>query len=369
MRVSIIGPAFPLRGGIAHHVYWLKKELSNRGHKVQVISFRKLYPTVLFPGKTVYDKSERKLEADALAVLDSMNPFSWLRAYRLIKTFAPDIVILQWWNPFFAPVTGILVRLLNRARLPCLMECHNVLPHERRVVDSGLIRFAFTPLNLFITHSQMDKNTLRTLASNASVWVAPLPTIEEFSSPSPPRKEGRTILFFGIVRKYKGLDVLLRAMPEVLRVIECNLIVIGEFYEPVETYHSLIRNLGIQDRVRIENRYIPNEEISICMNQADLLVLPYLSATQSGVARLAFLHGLPIIASNTGGLKEVVEDGQNGFLFEPGNAKSLAEKIIQYFQNDLGPQFTRYILTSRKEQSENIVDIIEKIAKRNSVDK
>lgn len=362
MKVTIIGPAYPLRGGIAHHVYWLWRELTRRGHIVQVISFKKLYPKFLFPGKTIFDESANKLDTAALPVLNPMNPLSWMAAHRNIKAFAPDLAIVQWWNPFFAPLTGSLIRLLKRAGVPCLMECHNVLPHERRFVDSVLTRFAFAPLQHFITHSQEERRNLLDFYPAANVRVAPLPTIEEFSGTERATRDGRTALFFGIVRQYKGLDVLLRAMPKVLEQVNCHLLVKGEFYEPEERYQELVRRLGIERNVTIENRYISNEEVSGLLNEVDLLVLPYLSATQSAVARIALLNGLPIIASNTGGLSEVVRDGDNGFLFEPGDFAALANRMIKYFNEGLGPRFSANILNNSAAPPPSVADVIEEIA-------
>jgi glycosyltransferase involved in cell wall biosynthesis len=243
-----------------------------------------------------------------------------------------------------------------------LLECHNVTPHESSLLDSVLTRFAFAPVHHFITHSREDKKNLLTVSPRAEVRVAPLPAIKEFYAGRQPARDGRTILFFGIVRKYKGLEVLLRAMPAVLRELDCQLVVVGEFYGPEAPYQSLVRDLGIQDHVRLENRYLANEEIPGCLDRADVLVLPYLSASQSGVARLALLHGLPIIASNTGGLSEVVQDGRSGFLFEPGDAEALAETIVRYFRGGFGPQFAKFIRTSSAEGSASVADVVEEMA-------
>jgi glycosyltransferase involved in cell wall biosynthesis len=368
MRITLVGPAYPLRGGIAHHVYWLKRELSSRNHEVQVISFRSLYPRLLFPGTTVFDASRLKLDAGGAAILDSLNPLTWLKAARAIKSFAPDAVVIQWWNPFFAPSMGTLARLLKRARLRCIMECHNVLPHERRAIDAPLLKYALSPADYLITHSTGDKKDAMEIAPGKAVEVAPLPTIEDFSGGASARRDGRTILFFGIVRKYKGLDVLLRAMPRALSEVDCRLIVVGEFYEPVEKYNRLIGELGLERSVTIENRYVANEEVPALFAAADVLVLPYLSATQSGVARIALANSLPIIASRTGGLSEVVIEKVNGLLFAPGDADALAECIIEYFKNGLGSAFAANLKSSLAAGEEpSVISVIEKMVAARSL--
>ncbi|PYP87592.1 MAG: glycosyl transferase family 1 [Blastocatellia bacterium AA13] len=337
MRVTIIGPAYPLRGGIAHHVFWLWKELTARSHAVQVISFKRLYPAFLFPGKVTTDASELKLDAEAEALLDPLNPLTWLRALNQTREFDPELVIIQWWNTFFAPVTGILSGLFEAAGIRVLLECHNILPHEDKWFDFALAGFAFLPVDRFITHSEADLNTLLTIRSDAVVRVAPLPSIDQFAGKSRPDRRGRNILFFGLVRKYKGLEVLLRAMPAVLARFDCRLRIVGEFYDPASPYRKLIEDLGLESRVEIEDRYIANEEVGSLFDWADVLVLPYLSATQSGVARIALSNRLPVIASRTGGLQEIIIDQVNGLMFSPGDERELAKALIRYFAEGLGP--------------------------------
>lgn len=363
MRVSIVGPAYPLRGGIAHHVYWLWRELTNRGHTVQVISFRKLYPGILFPGATQLDDSNLRLDPHALQILRPLNPATWLQAYRRVKAFSPDVTVFEWWQPFFGPLVGTLARLLRRSGVKCIIECHNVFPHEAGPLDRVLLKFALSPADHLITHSAKDREDLRDMLSGKEVSVSSLPTLEEFSSGQRRTRAGRTILFFGKVRKYKGLDVLLAAMPRVLSKLDCNLIIAGEFYDPIAKYQRLISKHHIENNVHIDNRYFPNEEVPAIFEKADVLVLPYLSATQSGVARIALSNGLPVIASNTGGLSEVVIDGVNGLLFPPGDSDALADRLVTYFTENLGTAFAKQIPTPSDHASEcRIVETIERFA-------
>ena len=362
MKVTIIGPAYPLRGGIAHHVFYLKKELGGRGHSVQVISFRKLYPGLLFPGQTELDRSASKLDANSSAILTSLNPITWARAFKAVKSFAPDIVIFQWWHPFFAPLAGTLARAFRRNGLKCILECHNVFPHDNAPFARLLLKFAAKPVNSFITHSASDRDDLLPFASGKTIGVAPLPVPSEFSGETKQTRSGRTILFFGMVRKYKGLDVLLRAMPKVLArqgCEDCRLLIAGEFYDSADKYLELIDDLGLKKQVDLDNRYIPNEEIAGIFAGADVLVLPYLNATQSAVARIALANSLPIIASRSGGLKEVVIENVNGLLFAVGDSAALAEQLISYFTNNLGPVFAENLRTSAGEVGNGVVNLIE----------
>jgi glycosyltransferase involved in cell wall biosynthesis len=362
MKASIIGPAYPLRGGIAHHVYWLWQELSARGHKVQVISFRQMYPSILFPGTTEMDASRLKLDPNARPVLTALNPVRWLKAINEVKAFSPDVVVFEWWQPFFGPVTGRLARSFRKAGFKQVIECHNVVPHEGFPVDRWLTRYAFEPVDSFITHSIKDEEKLLSIAPDKQVIVSQLPEVEEFARPQSSLRDGRTILFFGKVRKYKGLGILIQSFAKAIAEVDCNLLIVGEFYEPVSKYEQMIRELGIEGRVRILNRYVANEEVPSIIEQADVLVLPYVSASQSGIGRIALSNGLPVIASNAGGLGELVTDGVNGLLFPAGDIDGLAGRIVKYFTEKLGPVFARNIAASPKETGRRIVEFIESVA-------
>ena len=367
MRVSIIGPAYPLRGGIAHHAYRLRQALIARGHTVQVISFRKLYPSLFFPGTTEMDRSELKLDAGARSILTPLNPATWLEAIKEVESFAPDAVVFQWWQPFFAPLVGTLARAFAKRGIKRIIECHNIFPHEASPLDRLLLKFAFSSVDRFITHSNKDRQLLATLVDARRISVSSLPMLDEFCGSGRSSRAGRRILFFGKVRKYKGLDVLIEAMPKVLSEIECELVIAGEFYDSANKYLRLIRELGLERNVRIENRYIPNEEVQNFFEQADVLVLPYVSASQSGVARIAFSNALPIIASDAGGLSETVAENINGLLFPARDSNALADRIIHYFAGNLGPVFAENLRSqSRDDSASAIVEAIEEAAQSHS---
>jgi glycosyltransferase involved in cell wall biosynthesis len=364
MRLSIIGPAYPLRGGIAHHVYWLRREMAARGHAVQVISFRKLYPSLLFPGTSERDRSGLKFDAGAEPLLGPLNPLSWSRAARAIEAFAPDLIVIEWWQPFFAPLIGTLSRRLHRRGHRVVVECHNVLPHEGSPADRLLTRFAFAAIDQFIVHARSDEERLRQIAGDRPISLSPLPRLPEFEATAVGRRDGRRLLFFGKVRRYKGLDVLLAAMPKVLAQVECELLVVGEFYENVETYRRFIDKHGLERHVKIIDRYVTNEEVTGFFAEADVLVLPYTSASQSGVAQIALANDLPIIASRAGGLCDGLSDGVDGLSVTPGDSADLADKIVSYFTNNNGPVFASNLRARRLAGSTcRIAEIIESAAR------
>jgi glycosyltransferase involved in cell wall biosynthesis len=244
-----------------------------------------------------------------------------------------------------------------------VVECHNVFPHERTPLDRVLLRFALSVADHVITHSTSDRDQLLRLIPGKTVSVSQLPTLDEFRKPGSRARDGQTAMFFGKVRRYKGLKILLKAMPSVLKRTECQLLVVGEFYESIDEYRRLIKELGIGDNVRIDNRYVSNEEVPAIFDLADVLVLPYLSATQSGVARIALSNGLPIIASRTGGLAELVIEDVNGLLFPPGDSEALADKMVDYFISKRGPVFAGNIISAPQEGQCTIVETIERFAR------
>jgi glycosyltransferase involved in cell wall biosynthesis len=362
VRISIIGPAYPFRGGIAHHVYYLQTELGRRNHEVQVISYKKLYPKMFFPGKTMLDSSHLALDPAGIAILDPIHPATWLEAFKAIRAFAPNLVLIQWWNPFCGPALGTLARLLRVSGLNYVMECHNVFPHERSLLDLPLVDFAFGPVQRFITHSREDRALLIDSFPSKKAWTAPLPAPAFLSGHSASLRTGRRILFFGMVRKYKGLDILLAAMPRVLAKVECNLLIAGEFYDPVNDYLAMVQGLGLGPHVEIRDQYVPNEEVGTLLDQADLLVMPYLSATQSGIVQMALQKALPIIASRTGGLAEAVIENETGLLCNPGDPESLSEAIVSYFTGNLGQMMSEKMrLRSKEDRPSELCLLIENL--------
>lgn len=335
MRLVLVGPVYPYRGGIAHYTTMLHRALRERDHQVLLISFKRQYPQWLFPGPSDRDPSEKPLGVEnAQYWLDSLNPITWLTTFRRIRDYRPDAIILQWWTTFWAPMS-FLLGLLNRLflRSPLVYICHNVLPHEARPWDSLLARLAWRWGTRFIVQSAEEKERLSSITRGAKISVAPHPVYDMFAGQRMSQEKARqllglgssgpVLLFFGFVREYKGLEDLLAALPEIRAQLGgVNLIVAGEFWENKAPYLAMIEELGITDAVIIEDRYIPNEEVALYFSAADLLVAPYRRVTGSGVVQMAKGFGLTIVGTN-------IPAGPDVYLTQSQAPKALADTVIK----------------------------------------
>lgn len=345
-RYALIGPTYPYRGGIAHYTTLLAQALRER-HEVLFISFSQQYPAWLFPGRSDRDPSERPLRADAEYLLNPLNPLSWWHTLARLDEWGPDVVVLQWWHPFWAPAWRVIGRgvkqLAGQPRL--LFICHNVLPHEQgrlRPILPALTRQTLQAGDGFVLHSVADGDILRQILPGALTRVNPHPTYaplgaaSSFSLPFVLPDDRPLLLFAGFVRPYKGLDILLEALPLVLAGRPVHLLVAGEFWQGTAVYQAQIDRLGISGAVTLWDAYLPNETLAACLARADVVVLPYRSATQSGVIQLAFGQGKPVITTNVGGLAEVVDHERTGLVVPPEDPAALAAAIERFFAEAMG---------------------------------
>ncbi|MBN1890566.1 MAG: glycosyltransferase [Thermoflexales bacterium] len=375
MKIVLIGPTYPYRGGIAHYTTLLCRALRERGHDVLLVSFKRQYPQWLFPGQSDRDPSSSPLQVeDAQYWIDSLNPFTWLATFWRIRRYRPQAVILQWWTPFWAPawfVLGALSRLFLRR--PLVFVCHNVLPHERRWWDAALARGVLGWGTHWIVQSADERQRLLELLPGARASVAPLPVFRlagERSSKEAARRrlklplDAPVVLFFGIVRAYKGLHDILQALPALrARLGRVILLVAGEFWEDKQPYLDQIERLGIGDSVIVDDRYLPDEDAGLYFSAADVLVAPYRHVTGSAVVQTAFGFGLPVITTRVGGLGEVVCDGQTGLLVPPGDPGALAEAVARYLSEGQGERMAKAIRQTSPQLSwDRLVASIEEAA-------
>lgn len=369
-RIAVVGLTHPFRGGIAHYTTLLCRALAAR-HDVRLFSLTRQYPALLFLGKTQYDDSTATLDFAHEPCLDSINPLSWLRTYLRIRRYRPDFLLLSWWNPFFAPCFGTVARLCRRSGIRSAFICHNVIPHEPSLLDRGLLRYAFGSSNLFITHSRKDRDDLRNLRADAHIRRHVHPTYEVFTSEGAPTREHaraklglpdrRVLLFFGFVREYKGLDVLLEAMA-LGSDPRYHLLVVGEFYESRERYEPRLGRLLAEGKLTLVDRYVPNEEVALYFAASDLLIVPYRTATQSGVVQIAYGFGLPVVATRVGGIPEVVVDGETGYLVPPDDAPAMASAVRGHFERDESARVAENIAREREKYSwDRMVTVIEEL--------
>ncbi len=356
MQCVLVGPSAPLRGGIAIDNDARAQALRLAGHKVEQINFSRLYPQFFFPGRSQHDAAPDHTQTSALACLDSLNPLSWWRTARHIAAWAPDVVTFQWWHPLFAPCYISVLSALRKAlpRTARVLISHHARPHEPLPGQDLALRWVAQRCTDVIVHSRTDSDLIKTLVPDTRVHFLDYPLLETPQS-QPDREEaqrrlevsGRVLLFFGYVRTYKGLDILLHALAKVPRELGVSLLVAGEFYTSVDATRSLIQSLHLNDRVRIIDRYISEPEWPALFAATDALVLPYRAASQSMTIPLAYGFGKPVIATRVGGFPDIIEDGQTGVLADP-DSDDVARAIQRFYTDFLSGPYDTAIATKRQ---------------------
>ncbi len=371
MKISIVSPAYPYRGGIAGFTTLLYKELI-KDHDVSIVNFSRQYPSILFPGKSQTDESDSVSKIPSLRLIDTLDPFTWFKAGKYLRKEKPDHVIFCYWMPFFAPVFGIISRGLKKNKYSkTLALCHNILPHEKKPFDKILTKYFFKSIDRYVLLSDSVRDDLHRIEKKPNYKLLFHPVYSNFGQPvdkSEARKflklkNERTILFFGLVREYKGLDILLKAISLTSKEIKCQLLVAGEFYSDFNKYTDLAARLGITGNVIFKNEFIPAELVKYYFSAADVVVLPYRSATQSGVTLVAKNFYKPVIATNVGGLSEIVKQGEDGYLVEPENPEQLSEMIVKFYRENKEVEFSRAVKNeldklSWKNFTEKLIDFL-----------
>ncbi len=340
-RIAIIGPAHPLRGGLATFNQRLAEQFIAEGHSCELISFSLQYPALLFPGKTQFSSDQAPEHLTIHSKINSVNPVNWLQTGNWLRKKNYDIIVVRYWLPFMGPALGTILRLVkkgNHTKIICIAD--NIIPHEKRFGDEGFTRYFLPVCDAFITMSEKVLQDLRRFEKHKKAQLVQHPLYDAFgeiiSKESARQHLGlandqKIILFFGFIRKYKGLDLLLEAMAEIkLKAENIQLLIAGEFYEDEKPYLEIIERLNLKDRIILKNTFIPDSEVKYYLCAADAVIQPYRNATQSGVTPLAYHFEKPMVVTNVGGLPDLVPHQKAGLVCEPDPA-AIAAAILEFY--------------------------------------
>ena len=360
MKIVILGTAYPYRGGLAAFNERLASQFLQEGHEVEVLTFTLQYPSFLFPGKTQYSSEKAPDGLRIRRVLNSCNPLNWIRVGRQLKKSAPDLLIACYWMSFMAPAFGTVCRIARKNKhTRCVALVHNMLPHEPSMMDKLFSPYFVGAQHGFVALSESVVHDIEKLDKNGvPKTFSPHPIYDHYGNRMSKQDacaalgidlEEPYLLFFGLVRAYKGLDWLIEAMGILKKAGKKLpiLIIAGEFYEDEDKYLQQISRLGLKNNVIVKNEFVPDADLPKYFGAADLIVQPYKSATQSGVTQVAFHFEKPMLVTNVGGLGEIVHDGKMGYAVNP-NPQAIADAIVDFFEHDRKESFIEYFRTEKK---------------------
>jgi glycosyltransferase involved in cell wall biosynthesis len=374
-KIFIIGPAYPLRGGLATFDELFCKAFNEQGHDCEIISYSLQYPNFLFPGSTQFDTSGNAPKNIKIhTLINSVNPLSWIKTARFIKKQKPDFIVFRFWIPFMGPALGSIARMVRKSGVKVLAITDNVIPHETRPGDVAFAKYFINACDGFVTMSKAVMKDLEKFTSTVHKKYLLHPLYTSFGeklNKMDARKalelptDKQLVLFFGLIRNYKGLDMLLDAMNELKSNPNINLVIAGEFYEDKQPYLDLIEKYQIQNQVILHGKFIANEDVKLYFSAADLVALPYRSATQSGVTQVSFHFEVPTLVTNVGGLGEIIPDKVAGYVVAP-NGKEIAEGIKDYFDNNRMPSFTEGMKKEKQKYDwkifvDEVIDLYKKL--------
>jgi D-inositol-3-phosphate glycosyltransferase len=350
MKIISIGPAHPYRGGPATFNDRLAQQFTFEGHDIEIYTFTLQYPRFLFPGKTQFTQGPPPKNVKISRKLNSINPLNWLATGLKIKKERPDILLIRFWLPFMGPCFGTIARFARSNRhttVICIFD--NVIPHEKRPGDKALTKYFVNSIDGAIVMSQTVLRDLKDFRKTIPVMLSPHPLFDNYGTPVTRNKalsklnlapDFSYLLFFGFIRAYKGLDILIEAFSdERLRNRKLKLIIAGEFYEDETPYRVLIKKHNLEDDIIFFDHFIPDNEVAIFFSAADIVVQPYKTATQSGVTQIAFHFEKPMLVTDVGGLREIVADGKCGYVVSP-ESEAITAALIDYFDNRRKEEFT-----------------------------
>jgi glycosyltransferase involved in cell wall biosynthesis len=357
VKIFIIGPAFPLRGGPAQFNENLCAQLIKAGHDAQIISYSLQYPNFLFPGKSQFEESGKAPEGIKIhTLINTINPFNWIRVANFIKKEKPDFILFRYWLPFFGPSLGTIGKLV-KSKTKVLALTDNIIPHEKKMDIRPFTKYFVNNCHGFIAMSRKVLNDISFFSSTPNKVYSPHPMYETYGDPVDMKtareklglkQNDRIVLFFGLVRAYKGLDILIEAMSaNEIKKQNIKLLVAGEFYDDKNQYLDLIEKKGMKDLVILHDKFIANEDVRYYFCASNLVAQTYRNATNSGVTMVAYYYGKPILVTNVGGLAEIVPDGKCGYVVE-NSVPLIIEKIADYFKNNREKEFTAHVKVEKK---------------------
>lgn len=358
MKIIVLGTSWPYRGGLATFNERLTRQFVSEGHEVEIWTFTLQYPSFLFPGKTQYTNEPAPQDLVIRRELNSCNPCNWLRVGHAIRKAAPDMLICCYWMAFFAPAYGLISRIAKRnGKTRCVALVHNMMPHEPTILDKLFAPYFVKSQDGFVALSESVVKDIEKVEGlkfkvERPKTFSPHPIYDHYGERMAKKEACEALhlpedkdymLFFGLVRAYKGLDLLLEAFGKVKdQLPKLQLIIAGEFYEDEEKYRTQIADLGLQERVIVRNEFVPDGDLRKYFGAADLIVQPYKTATQSGVTQVAFHFEKPMLVTNVGGLGEIVHDHQMGYACAP-EAAAIAEDVLDYFTQQRKEAYIKYL--------------------------
>lgn len=375
-KIFIVGPAWPLRGGIADLNELLCSSLSDAGHDVRIISFSLQYPNFLFPGETQYDTSEAAPANMRIeSIINSINPFNWLKVGRYIRNERPDFLIIRYWLPFMGPSLGTIARRAKKNRKTKIITLvDNAIPHEKRIGDKLFSNYFFKSCDGFLAMSHTVLDDLKQFTASDIKLFTEHPLYISFGDAMEKTKareylqleeNGKYLLFFGLIRRYKGLDLLLEAMGDArVKALGVKLIVAGEYYEDSKYYEEIIDRLDLRKNLILKTEFIPHDDVRYYFCACDMVAQTYHDATQSGVTKIALHFDKPSLVTNVGALGETILHGKSGYAVEP-NKQQIADSIVDFYSNHREAEFVRETIIKKKDYSWDVmVDSVETIYRR-----
>jgi glycosyltransferase involved in cell wall biosynthesis len=374
-KIILVGPAYPYRGGNALFVTHSYEALKNN-YDVKIYNYKLLYPSFLFPGTTQFDMSkEQVFKVPSERVINSINPFNWIKAAGLLKKENAELVVFDWWHPFFSfchSTISFLIRKKYKNKILFIVE--NVVSHEANMIDKFLTQIGLKFASKFLVLSGIVEKDVREYSKGKNIYRSELPVydcykpieemnIKKIKSELGFEEDSIVLLFFGYVRKYKGLDILIEAFPKILvEHPEARLLIVGEFYDNPKDYLDLNKNLNIEGKVKVINQFVPNEDVAKFYQVADVVILPYRSATQSGILNVAYGFYKPVIVTDVGGLSEFVDEGKTGFIVKPNAPDAILDGFNKFLNSKAKTNFATHIQERNRKNSFNqLPQVFEKI--------